>query len=152
MNKPEKAEQLYKEGYLCSQSVFAAFCKDYGLDEQIGLKLSKFLGFGYLFRGDLCGAVSAAVMLYSLKYASSETYSDTGDDVFYHLAKEHMKKFEQKHGSCLCCELLGESVSTAEGIENIREKGYFNSRCPSYVKDSAEILDEAIRKMERLHP
>ena len=64
MNKIDKASDLYSQGYLCSQSVFAAFCEDYGIDKDAGLKISKFLGWGYLFRGDYCGAISGALMVY----------------------------------------------------------------------------------------
>lgn len=70
MDKVKNATDLYNQGYLCSQSVFAAFCEDYGIDKVLGLKLSKFLGFGYLFRGEYCGAISAAMMIYGLKYSS----------------------------------------------------------------------------------
>jgi len=115
----------------------------------LGLKLSKFLGFGYLFRGDYCGAVSAALMIYGLKYCSGEIYSDLSDEVFYQLSKEHIRRFKEKHASCHCNELLNGDVSTGEGIELIREKGYFNSKCPGFVKVSAEILTQIMKKMEQ---
>jgi C_GCAxxG_C_C family probable redox protein len=149
MNKVEKATDLFKQGYLCSQSVFAAFCEDYGIDRELGLKLSKFLGFGYLFRGDYCGAVSAALMIYGLKYCSGEIYNDLSDEVFFQLSKEHIRKFKEKHGSCNCNELLGGDVSTGEGIQLIREMGYFDTRCPGFVKDSTEIITQIIKKMEQ---
>lgn len=149
MEKVKYATELYNQGYLCSQSVFAAFCEDYGIEKKLGLKLSKFLGFGYLYRGDYCGAISAALMIYGLKYSSVETYSDLSDEVFYQLSKEHLSRFTKKHGSCNCNELLNGDVSTGEGIQLIREKGYFKSKCPAYVKDSAEILTEIMKKMEQ---
>lgn len=149
MDKVKIATDLYNQGYLCSQSVFAAFCEDYGIDKELGLKLSKFLGFGFLFRGDYCGAISSAMMIYSLKFSSKEIYSDHSDEVFYQISQEHIRKFKEKHGSCLCNELLNGDVSTGEGIQLIREKGYFDSKCPVFVKDSAEILTQIIKKMEQ---
>lgn len=150
MDNVKTATDLFEQGYLCSQSVFAAFCEDYGIDKELGLKLSKFLGFGYLFRGDYCGALSAAIMIYGMKYSSSETYNDISDEVFYQLSKEHIRKFTDKHGSCMCNELLQGDVTTGEGIQLIREKGYFNSKCPAFVKSSAQILTQALKRMEQL--
>lgn len=149
MEKAKYARDLYNQGYLCSQAVFVSFCKDYGIENELGLKLSKFLGFGYLFRGDYCGAISAAIMIYGLKYSSTEIYSDISDDIFYQLSKEHIQKFKDKHGSCKCNKLLDGDVSTGEGIELIREKGFFNSKCPVFVEDSAEILTQIMKKMEQ---
>jgi hypothetical protein len=31
MDKVKNATELFNQGYLCSQSVFAAFCEDYGI-------------------------------------------------------------------------------------------------------------------------
>lgn len=149
MDRVQSATELYNQGYLCSQSVFAAFCEDYGISKELGLKLSKFLGFGYLFRGDYCGAISAAMMIYGLKYGSSEIYNDLLDEIYYNLTKEHINRFKEKHGSCICNELLHGKVSTGEGIQQIREKGYFDTKCPVFVKDSSEILIEIMNKMEK---
>jgi C_GCAxxG_C_C family probable redox protein len=149
MNKIEKATELYNQGYLCSQSVFAAFCEDYGIARDSGLKLSKFLGFGYLFRGDYCGAISGALLIYGLKYSSGEIYNELSDEVFYHLAKEHIRRFEKIHGSCLCKDLLTSDLSTDEGMSYIRDNNLFNLKCPKFVNDSAQILTQIISEMEK---
>ena len=36
-SRVEKAEKLFKEGYNCSQSVFAAYSDLYGIDEDTAL-------------------------------------------------------------------------------------------------------------------
>jgi len=148
MNKVKSATDLYAKGYLCAQSVFSAFCEDYGISKELGLKLSKFLGFGYLYRGDYCGAVSAALMIYSLKFNSAELNDEFSDEVFYHISQEHIKRFTVKHGSCICNTLLKGDISTAEGIGEIRDKGYFESKCPVFVKDSAEIITQLINEYD----
>ncbi len=149
MNEVLKANEMYNRGYMCSQSVFVAFCEDYGINKDAGLKLSKFLGFGFLFRGDYCGAVSGALMIYGLKYSSGEIYNELSDEVYYQLAKEHIKRFKEIHGSCLCKDLLTADVSTKEGMSYLRENNLFNIKCPKFVNDSAEILTQIIKEMEQ---
>jgi len=69
--------------------------------------------------------------------------------VFYQLSKEHIRRFVEKNGSCKCNELLNGDVSTGEGIQFIRDKGFFDSKCPVFVKDSSEILTQIMSKMEK---
>jgi C_GCAxxG_C_C family probable redox protein len=149
MDKAENAVELYKQDYLCSQSVFGAFCEDYGICKDLGLRLSKFLGFGYLFRGDYCGAISGALMIYGLKYSSGEIYNELSDEIFYQLAKEHIKRFKAIHGSCNCKDLLTADLSTEEGMTFIRENNLFNLKCPHFVRDSAQILTQIIEEMDK---
>jgi C_GCAxxG_C_C family probable redox protein len=149
MDKIEIAVELYNQNYLCSQSVFAAFCEDYGISKDLGLRLSKFLGFGYLFRGDYCGAISGALMIYGLKYSSGEQYNELSDEMFYQLAKEHVKRFQNINGSCLCKDLLTADLSTEEGMSYIRDNNLFNLKCPKFVKDSAQILTQILQEMEQ---
>jgi C_GCAxxG_C_C family probable redox protein len=149
MDKIEKAVELYKQDYLCSQSVVGAFCEDYGINKDLGLRLSKFLGFGYLFRGDYCGAVSGALMILSLRYSSGELYNELSDEIFYQLAKDHIKRFKEIHGSCNCKDLLTADLSTEEGMSYIRENNLFNLKCPNFVRDSARILTQIIDEMDK---
>jgi C_GCAxxG_C_C family probable redox protein len=149
MDKVEKAVELYKKDYLCSQSVFGAFCEDYGINIDLGLRLSKFLGFGFLFRGDYCGAISGALLIYGLKYSSGTNYDELSDEIFYQTSKEHIKRFTAIHGSCICSDLLTADLSTEEGMAFIRENNLFNLRCPHFVKDSAKILTQITEEMDK---
>ena len=63
MNRVEKAEELFKSGYNCSQSVIGAFCDDLGLDFNTTMKLSEGFGGGIGRMRLTCGAVSGMVMV-----------------------------------------------------------------------------------------
>ena len=39
MNSIEESVQLFEQGYVCSQAVFAAFCQDFGLEKDMALKI-----------------------------------------------------------------------------------------------------------------
>ena len=145
MNKAKYSKDLFDKGYLCAQSVFAAFCEEHGVSKDLGLKLSNFLGFGFNFRGDYCGAVSGALMVLSLKYSSGQEYNELANEIFYNLSQEHIKRFTQKHGSCICKELLKADLSTEEGMTYLRENKVFDKKCPIFIEDSAQILSELIK-------
>ena len=46
INHEEKAHELFKQGYNCAQSVFAAFCDVTGIDFETAIKLTSGFGAG----------------------------------------------------------------------------------------------------------
>ena len=62
IDKDKRAKELFENGYNCSQSVFCAFCEDFGIDFETGLKLSSSFGGGMGKLREVCGAVSAMFM------------------------------------------------------------------------------------------
>jgi hypothetical protein len=46
--------------------------------------------------------------------------------------------------SWFCRELLGCDLTTAEGMETAKQKGLFTERCPRFVRDAAEILEDVL--------
>ena len=63
MGHAEKAAELFLEGYNCAQAVFGAFCEDYGIDFETGMRLTSSMGGGMGRLREVCGAFSGAVMV-----------------------------------------------------------------------------------------
>ena len=70
--RSEKAVELFKSGYNCSQAVFAAYADLFGFDEDTALKVSAGLGGGVGRSREVCGTVSAAAMLIGMKYGATD--------------------------------------------------------------------------------
>ena len=51
--KGEIARELFLKGYNCAQSVFGAFCEDYGISFDTGVLLSGGFGGGFARRRDV---------------------------------------------------------------------------------------------------
>ena len=64
----DRAVELFKSGFNCSQAVFAAFSDKIGMDEQTALRVSAGLGGGVGRMREVCGAVSGAAMLAGMVY------------------------------------------------------------------------------------
>ena len=63
----EKAVELFKEGYNCSQSVVAAFADIYGFTNEQALKMSASFGGGIGRMRQTCGAACGLFMLAGLE-------------------------------------------------------------------------------------
>lgn len=148
MDEKDRAVELFKEGYNCSQSVFTAFAYRFGIDEDTAKKISAGLGGGVSRMREVCGAVSGAAMVIGSICSATDGKDSENKQKNYELVREFADRFIKRNGSIVCRELLGlnvkmESSAKPEG----RTAEYYKKRpCVELVGDSAEILAELIKE------
>lgn len=133
----EKAVAIFGQSFNCSQAVFSAFSTQFGLAEQTALKLASPFGGGVARGGEICGALTGALLVLGLARGAD---TPAGKEAIYQLAQECMRRFKGKHGSYLCRELIDCDVSTPEGWQKAKGTGKFTDVCPALVRDAAEIV------------
>ena len=147
MSEKERAVELFKEGYNCSQSVFTAFAHRFGIDEETAKKISAGLGGGVGRMREVCGAVSGAAMVIGSICSAVDGKDSDGKQKNYELVREFAQRFTTQNGSIICRELLGLDVkmeNTAEPDKRTAE--YYKKRpCVELVSCAAEILEEMIK-------
>jgi len=95
--------------------------------------------------GETCGAVTGAFMVIGLKCGQTEDADDKErKKKTYKLVNEFVEKFNARNGSINCTELLRCDLSTPEGLTRAKEQNLFTTRCPKFVQDAAEILEELL--------
>lgn len=145
MNRIEKALEIYKQRFNCSQAVFTAFRQAEQMTEGMALKLSTVFGAGVGCTGEgLCGAVSGALMAISMKHGRGDVQSVDAKVRTYEMARQFMSDFEARQGSCLCKGLLGIGIGTPEGMARAVELKLFETKCVEVVRTAAEILDRTL--------
>ena len=107
MTKPDEALADFRSGITCSSVVFSTFAGDLGLDPEQAKKIACGFGAGISKTGNICGAVSGAVMVIGLKYGMTEPGDDAATEKIRELVREFMQEFTERHGSVNCTELLG---------------------------------------------
>ena len=135
-NPPELAVARFRQDFNCAQSVFVAFAPQLGMDESQVLKLASPFGGGVARRGQTCGAVTGALMVLGLARGAD---TPAGKEDAYRLGQEFLQRFESRHGTILCRELIGCDISTPKGRQQAREKDAFTALCPLFVQNAAEI-------------
>ena len=70
--------------------------------------------------------------------------SDTVEtkDETYRMAEDFISRFQERHDTILCRELIGIDISTPEGLQSARDTGVFKSICPGLVQDATELVEE----------
>lgn len=141
MTRTEKAVELFSKGFNCSQSVFSVFAEKYGISEETALKIG--CGFGGGMRnGEICGAVSGAVMVIGLRYGHSSETDNESRSVCYQKTREFTEAFKSREGSIICRELLGIDIFSGDGMNIAAEKGLFKTTCVDMIVRAVELLEE----------
>ena len=106
--RAQRAQELFKNGYNCSQAVFASCADLYGVtDEQLALRLSASFGGGMGRLRLVCGAASGMFMLAGLHNGSATPHDNAGKMANYTFVQQLAGEFKGKYGSLICAELLG---------------------------------------------
>ena len=147
MNHVDKAEEYFNNNFNCSQAVFATFATEIGLDEELALKIATQFGGGAR-KGEMCGAVSGALMVLGLKYGHFHAQDAEEKGRAYQIAEDFMNRFIEKKGTVVCRELLGYDISKTEGMKKIKELNLFKSICPEMIRCATELVDEMINELK----
>lgn len=147
MKHTDKAQEYFSNNFNCSQAVFTTFATEMGIDEELALKVATQFGGGAR-KGEMCGAVSGALMVLGLKYG--HCHSDNAEEKAkaYQISEDFMNRFIQKNGTVVCRELLGYDLSKPEDVEKIKELNLFKTTCPEMIRCATELVEEMINELK----
>lgn len=122
MSYKVNATQLHDSGCNCCQSVLGSCCERFGLTSEQSYRIGAFLGGGAR-AGELCGAVSGALMALGLAY---------GDENNRECEKsaEFLAAFREKFGTLRCGELVDPETQDPHDI------------CPGYINWCCDYLEQ----------
>ena len=147
MDNIKKAVELFGQGYLCSQAVFAAFSEQFGITEKQALKIGGCFGGG-MTKGEVCGACTGALMVLGMKYGQVDLNDKKSRVQENAKASEFLEEFKKRKGFYICRDILGCDISTEEGRAYAIDNGLFGKLCPEMVKTAAEIVSEMLAESE----
>ena len=125
----------------CSQQVLMEWTERLGYDRDAAARMAAPFGAG-MFRGDTCGAVSAAMIAIGIKYGHCQPGDAAGNAAMIEKAAAFQKEFITRHGSTICRELVGYDFSKDGELEKAMESGKVFEICPGMVQSSLKILDK----------
>lgn len=143
MNRADRAEELFREGYNCCQSVFGAFTDVTGLDLETAMNHASPFGAGFGKLREVCGAVSGMTMMAGYLKGYSSPTDREGKIAVYHLIQDMAAEFEKAQGSIICRDML--NLKPGEDLPEpaVRTEEYYQSRpCISAVRTAAEIIEK----------
>ena len=140
--RAQRATDLFKQGYNCSQAVFASCADLYGItDESLALRLSASFGGGMGRMRMVCGAASGMFMLAGLQNGSSTPHDNEGKMANYAFVQQLAGEFKAQYGSLICAELLGLAPKPQDPKPEERTQQYYEKRpCSEMVAQAVRIF------------
>ena len=140
--RAQRATDLFKQGYNCSQAVFASCADIYGVtDESLALRFSASFGGGMGRMRMVCGAASGMFMLAGLQNGSSTPHDNEGKMANYAFVQQLAGEFKTQYGSLICAELLGLAPKPQDPKPEERTQQYYEKRpCSEMVAQAVRIF------------
>jgi len=145
MDRAGKAyDKMAEHKMNCAQSVITSFSEEFGLGNDLALKIARAFGGGMGQSRGTCGAVTGAYMALGLALKPSGDYMKDRMEMGS-VMTEFNRRFQALHGSLNCTELCGYDLSIPEKAAEAREKNVFANTCPGLVRDASKIVEDLLQ-------
>ncbi len=138
-NHADTANRIFQEQKAhCAQAIFSAYGEQLSLgkvDSDTCMKIASAFSGGIARTGNVCGALTGALMALGLKYDDAEKADEA--------AVKLLDEFKSLNRSIICRELINHDLITDEDIKQAFAKGSFDN-CPKFVEDVTVILDRLL--------
>lgn len=141
----ELAADYVEKYHACSQATLAPFLDILELSGHEPLLASASLFSGGASRCLACGAVSAGLMIFGIKYGRRRL-SDPVDILMAAepLSAELIDRFIDKYGTLDCCELTGFDLRHSEQKKAFFESEHVRRECSERIRTTAEWIAEIL--------
>lgn len=142
----DRAIALFREGYNCSQAVFAAFYDQVGLTQEDALRISLGLGAGVGRMRETCGAICGAAMVAGMVCGVGDTRDRMVKAQAYQKVQQIAEEFQKTGRSIVCHELLGLSPTAPKSfVPQPRTEDFYQKRpCLQIVKEAARAAEKVL--------
>jgi len=148
-DKSRAALEAFSSGFNCAQAVLSVFAGELGLDREAALKIAGGFGGG-MRRGEVCGAVTGALMVLGLKFGQCLPEDKEAKKLSYDKAAQLERLFEEENGSILCREILGLNLGIPEEYAKAEALGLFAAVCPRMIESAVRLAEDLLRT-NRVH-
>ncbi|MFP4482977.1 MAG: C-GCAxxG-C-C family protein [Thermovirgaceae bacterium] len=156
----EMAKDNEAEYHLCSQGTLAALMNAFGIHNPDVLRSSTAFAGGCVRRGNICGALSGALMFLGLLAGRDDL--EMKDQAIRGMGymEDLFRKFEERYGSVICRDIQQKLYGRVFDLTNEEERDELHEimmdaeeGCPDVCKTAARFAAEvAIEILEAGHP
>jgi C_GCAxxG_C_C family probable redox protein len=139
------AESYASQGFLCSESCLMALARSQGVESPLIPRIATGFGAGVGRSGEMCGAVTGAVMGLSIRYGRDRV-EPVRDWRPYWYATELLERFRAEHGEVRCPALLGLDIAKPGDYEDFNRRNLWVNNCTRYILSATGIARDIIEE------
>lgn len=122
------------EGFLCSESVLLALSNILKVESDIIPRIATGFGGGIGRHGEICGALSGAIIGLGLQFGRSHPSETPEGQPPYQFSQTMMNLFISRFGHIRCRDLLGIDISCQEGLQRYRRERLWENKCQEIIQ------------------
>jgi C_GCAxxG_C_C family probable redox protein len=150
MTRQEQAKQIALERFAqyfnCAEATLLGLVEAYKLENACVPRIATGFGAGIGAYGEVCGALSGAVMALGLRFGREDAEDQDKKKALYEKVKTLFAEFEQEFGAIRCLELTGCDMRNPEGMQKAKDLKLHSDFCPKFVAWAAEKTAEILNR------
>ena len=138
----ERALRYADDGWVCAESVFMALADLKGIRSDLVPAVATGLGGGMGYTGNVCGALSGAVLGLGLWFGRSEPVKKERRPYWY--SNVLLERWKEEHQETACPGLLGLDLSCTEDHERCHDEDMWERKCKGFIALSVALAFDII--------
>lgn len=143
----DRAKELalaeFAKGFNCAESVLLGIVEALEMDVPVVPRIATGFGAGAAANGEICGALTGAIMALGLLYGRDEPDQEK-KNALYEKVNIIVDSFKEEFGAVRCIELTEVDMRTPKGMQLAAERKLHIDFCPKFVAFAAELAAKKI--------
>ena len=152
-SRGDRARELFREGYNCSQAVTLAFADELearGISREMAAGLASSFGGGLGRLREVCGCVSGMALVCGALEGYTNPKAAAEKQDHYKRIQKLVKAFKDENGSYICRELLAGINTDTNPVPEARTESYYKKRpCAELAACAADILERHLKENQK---
>ena len=152
-SRGDRARELFREGYNCSQAVTLAFADELetrGISREMAAGLASSFGGGLGRLREVCGCVSGMALVCGALEGYTDPKAAAEKQDHYKRIQKLVTTFKDENGSYICRELLSGINSDTTPVPEARTESYYKKRpCAELAACAADILERHLEELQK---
>ena len=141
-----RAVKLFNSGFNCAEAVLLALSQEFNREAVIIPRIATGFGGGVARSGEICGALSGAVMAIGLLKGCDKGEEEREKrNGAYESVRQMIKAFENEFRNSQCRMLTQCDLQTQEGREKYRREKLRKKLCSNFIAWCADYVAEKYR-------
>lgn len=138
-------ESYVEQRFLCSESCLMALARCQYVESPLIPRIATGLGAGVGRSGEICGALTGAIMGLSIRYGRDKVEPSKGRHPYWY-STELLERFREEYGELKCPALLGLDIAKPVDYEEYNKRNLWVHNCTKYILSATgmawDIIDE----------
>jgi C_GCAxxG_C_C family probable redox protein len=139
------AEGHAADGYLCSEAVLLALSEYMGVTSELIPRIATGFAAGVGRTGNMCGALSGAIMGLGLRYGRDTPTTEPGRRPYWY-GRWLAEAFEEACGSVTCPGVLGLDIDDPDDYRRYTEEDMWATKCREVIKTATGLAYDTLQE------